>query len=119
MPASINSPSIPVPNGNNTQQVLQAIRNYIIAQGNTDASRATLQGGMASQNPIPSPSQFIVTTIVYNSVTFAVSGATGPAPSVTIPVLQLLELTNPVTGQTWQLKAPGKSTTGGTVGTAL
>ena len=119
MPAAITAGSIPAPNGQNTQQVLQAIRNYIIAQGNTDSGRANLSGTPTAQNPMPSPSQFAITNVVYNAVTFTAVGATGPAPTVTIPVLQLLELTNPVSGQTWQFKAPGKSTSGGVVGATL
>lgn len=119
MPATVVAPSIPAPNGQNTQQVLQAIRNYLIAMGNTDAGRANLAGSLTGQNPMPSPSQFTITSVVYNAVSFPVAGATGPAGTVTIPVLQLLELTNPVTGETWQYKAPGKSTSGGTVGSTL
>jgi hypothetical protein len=121
MPASIGQPPIPVPNGSNTVQVLEAIRNALIALTNTSSSQANASGTVTANSGAPQPSAFVVKEQVIVPVAYPLipPGATGGSSTVTVPQLTKLTLVNPTTNEKWSWAAPGSITSGGTVGTAL
>lgn len=112
MTATILQPNIPAPTASNLLQVVEAIRNALIAAANVDAGRANSSGTTPQ-----APSQFLVTSQVVVPVTYTVAGATGA--TVTVPQLNSITWTNNVTGQTIVWNAPGKLFNGGSIGAAL
>ena len=123
MPDTIALQAIPVPTADNLLPVVAALRNALIAQTNTDAGRANVSGSIPANNTnqaMPNPSQFTLTSQVIVPVTYTVVivGGTGTA-SVTVPQLSSLAFTNAVTGETLVWTAPGKYFFNGTVGAAL
>jgi hypothetical protein len=121
MPASIGQPPIPAPNGSNTVQVLEAIRNALIAMTNTSSSQASASGTVTANTGAPQPSTFVVKEQVVLPVTYPLipPGTTGGSYTVTVPVLTKLTLLNPTTNEKWSWSAPGSITSGGTPGAAL
>lgn len=111
---TVVQPAIPVANAQNLVTVVNALRQALIAMTAQNAGRSDLTGTPHTAAS-PVPSQFKVVSEVWVAVTYT----TSDGKTVTIPTLRQLNLTNPVTGETWAWTPAGKSTTGGTVGAAL
>lgn len=113
----IVQPSIPVPNGSNIQEVLTAIRTYLITQANQSAGRASLTGTISATTAgTPQPSQFTLTKTVFQNVTFPTADN---STTVTVPILISATWTNAATGQTIVYNAPKAAYNGGTLGATV
>ena len=109
---AINFPSIPVPNGQNTQAVLQALRNAINVLTNqvSHINRNNNNNGQLfnnnGQHPSRHQNQFQVTNQVVSNIKVYDPNDPTQQTYVTVAQVTSLSLTDPVTRQVWNWSAP-------------
>jgi hypothetical protein len=106
-------PSIPVPNANNIVQVLSAIRNYLITQGNNNNSGngsnpGTVVGGVKVSDP-KKQSSFVQVQQTVKPVKVYDPNDPSMQTYVTVQQIVNLQMTNQATGETWNWVAPGNT----------
>jgi len=106
---AINFPSIPVPNGQNTLAVLQALRNAINVLTNQVSHINRNNNNNNQNNNVPPPNnrnQFHITNqVVKNVKVFDPNDPTGQT-YVTVAQVTALTMRNPVSGDLWNWSAP-------------
>lgn len=103
----INFPSIPVPNGQNTQAVLQALRNAInVLTNQVSNTNQTNNNNTSNVVPPQNQNQFQVTNqVVSNVKVYDPNDPTGQT-YVTVAQVTALTMRNPVSGELWNWSAP-------------